>query len=254
MEKTYAHVLSLKEENDELRVKIMDRLNTLGARIKLLQDWILWIKRVNVSLRGCKRGRSEKLLIKQRCSRTVVSIDHSKAKSSMKERKTYTAAKKTLEEMKDFLSADMREWDIYRLCILVNRKIQSRSHMIFPEMIRYALTWKPLEGMLTSKEVLRKVILNILLPSDIFDYDFQDRFPFPLCAWKRRFYQSSLDAVATRLKITREDLEEKIRTELLNSHHNLMSLCFDSVSEKICGDASLSTSIFLIADSIEIRP
>lgn len=253
MQKPCNNILSLIEDNDELRIQVARRLNVLHSRINVLQEWIIRIEKIRSFPQ-----RSKKKCYERRKQWYVNDFGSEDEKGeSFWGKKEYTSSKVLLRKIAEFLPVDMQQWDIYRVCILANKMRdlqQNKSAIIFPNSVRYALQWKPLEGILANREVLRRVMLNILIPSEISGQYFKDRFPFPFSVWKKRYHQRSLDAVARRLKVTSLELKETIQTELLRSHRELMQLSFERVSEKVCGDHSLSTVIFLIADGIVVRP
>lgn len=232
----------LVSENECLLLNVKSRLQRIEGRIRFLEQ-IDEMLASQLKLRSLQKKKSRVSAVALKSVRLTTSS---------------TPTEFVLERISPFLSDNMNEWDIYKLCILVNSSIQNASHsaakkrerFIDPWMIRHALETKVMHS-LSSDTALRLGIMNILLPMV---FDFEGKFPFRPSPWGKRFMQRSLEAVAKQLKVSPDQLREHVEQHLLNKSRNLMHLDFEKISAEICGDESLATVVFSIARGITIRP
>lgn len=178
--------------------------------------------------------------------------------------------KEILKCIEPWIPSNFTEWDIYQICVRVNRAAafsgkgdrqgSSGISLIFPidpMMIRRALELKAQSVVnIQNEEEVRKMchllLINLLLPHNL---DCRERIPIRPTSWNRVFMQDSIFTVAEQLKVTPSSLEEIIQKRILDSvSRSVLSVDFDRLSVDICGDERLSSAIFFVAKDLRIRP
>lgn len=236
-------VKSILEKNERLRNKIKQRKEELKRNILMLQ-FLSW------SVRCCASEKKNSQKIKR--------VEEKQAPEGVfiESQGRRRRDEHLYQLLSSFLPRDPRQWDIYRLAILLDE--QAFKHLTpkaralnraSPLRVRQMLMLKAMS--VSTTEELLIVIQNILIPGQIC---FPSRFPFRPPWWSKRFKENSIAAVAGRLKASPEQLREKIRSFLLSQTSELMTLVYERLSTEVCGDESLATAIFEEACGLTIRP